>query len=169
MSIFRSPHVLGLSSLENVFWGGSECCFPPAAKSIPTNSHISWSHLHFLKLSLLRRYKKTSRAAINYSIIFSDVRPYINTSSKIISCETFFRSRSFASLSYSFCSFIAIIEKLDYSFNAPMIITFRHIFPYWVNSSSIYCSSTSGTNFQYPLSISTAIKFFESVPMSLIT
>ena len=125
------------------------------------NLHLSWNYFHPFIFSLSWWCFRMSRTVMNYDSSFLDVRPYRNTSSTIIFDATFFKPRSLAIVSHFICSFIIVA--------APVVITFRRLFPSGVKNVSISYQSSSAATCQYQISISTTIKYFVSVSMCFTT
>ena len=165
MSIQISPYVLGCYSLSNASFLECASCVSPATTSIPTNSHISWNHLHLFNFSVSQWCIGTSSTILKYERIFSDVRPHSNKSSTKIFEVIFLSSCSFVNMSHFFCRIIIIDTNVGAAFNAPKGITLHHWFMSGVETSSLYRASYYATTCQYPLSMSTTIKYFSYVSM----
>ena len=95
---------------------------------------------------------------MKYARSFFVVRPYNNTSSKMVFDATFFSPRSLANASNSTCSFIIIATNVGAEFSYPIGTTFHHQFLSRLKNASIYSASYSATTCQYSLSMYTEIK-----------
>ena len=162
ISIRRSPHVFGCSNLEHTSFLDCVCCVPPNATYIPTKLHLSWNNLHFFSFSVSPWGFSKSRNVLKDARSSFVVCAYSNTWSTMIFYATFISPRSLDNTYHSICSFIHIATNVGAAFRASIVINFHRRFPSGMNNASLSHDSYSATTCQYPLSISTAIKYFAS-------